>query len=315
MCATPPLHNEWQLTTGQTRSGSFKSISRFICTAPTLLLAGLNLKKWWKARRFGPNSLERSLISAYLRDEFVLHYQPIIRVRDRKVIAAEALIRWEHPESGLLPPSRFVTTLCRSCLGKDVGYWVIREACKARSSWGSHVDPHFKISVNVCGKVFVDKYIVSRIQKILQDTGISGDLLELEVTEQIDLDREPHALKNLRALQELGVTIALDDFGTGFASIKHLLDCPVDRIKIDRSFVAGIPASISHSTTCSHLIEFAHLMDIEVTAEGVETEEQLQLLENCGCTHVQGFLFSAPTEKQGFEGYLKRAVKTGSSFT
>ncbi|KZL01223.1 MULTISPECIES: EAL domain-containing protein [unclassified Pseudovibrio] len=305
MCATPSLRHHWALVPEHSITNALTYVWRFIHALPTLLLAGLNLKKWYKARQFGPTPLERSLISAYLRDEFVLHYQPIVRVTDRKLVGAEALIRWEHPESGLLPPSRFITTLCRSCLGKDVGYWVIREACKARSGWSNLVDPSFKISVNICGRMFVDQYIVSRIQKILQDTGTPGHFLELEVTERIDLDRAPHAMENMRKLQEIGISVAFDDFGTGFASMKHLLDCPVDRIKIDRSFLSGVPTSAVHSTACAHLIELAHLLDMEVTAEGVETEEQMHLLESSGCTNAQGFLFSPPAGEDGFADYLR----------
>ncbi|SDR17508.1 EAL domain-containing protein [Pseudovibrio sp. Tun.PSC04-5.I4] len=283
-------------------------IWRLASTASTLFIAGLDLKKWYQARQFGPNPLERSLIAAYLRDEFVLHYQPIVRVHDRKIVGAEALIRWEHPENGLLPPSRFITTLCRSCLGKDVGYWVLREACKARANWAYLVDPTFKISVNICGRMFTDQYLVSRIQKILTETGMSGCSLELEVTEQIDIDRAPHALNSLHQLQELGVSVALDDFGTGYASMKHLLDCQVDRIKIDRNFLSGVPHSSIHCATCTHMIELAHLLDMEVTAEGVENEEQMQLLEKSGCTNAQGYLFLQPAAEDGFVTYLRESL-------
>ncbi len=190
-------------------------------------------------------------------------------------------------------------------LGKDVGYWVIHEACKARRGWGDLVDPNFKISVNICARIFADPDIVCRIQKILKDTDTPGYFLELEVTEWIDLDRAPHAMKNLRTLQEMGLSVAFDDFGTGYASVKHLLDCPVDRLKIDRSFVSGVPHSKLHSATCAHLVELAHLLDMEVTAEGVETEEQMQLLESSGCTNAQGFLFSPATCEDGFANYLR----------
>lgn len=305
MCAAPSTPQHWALAPEPTGSNVLTYLRRFVRAFPTLALAGLNFGKWCRVRQFGPNPLERSLISAYLRDEFVLHYQPIVRVTDRKLVGAEALIRWEHPENGLLPPSRFITTLFRSCLGKDVGYWVIHEACKARRCWGNLVDPNFKISVNICGKIFADPYIVSRIQKIMQDTGTPGYFLELEVTEWIDLDRAPHAMENLHKLQEMGLSVAFDDFGTGFASVKHLLNCPVDRIKIDRSFVSGVPYSNLHSATCAHLVELAHLLDMEVTAEGVETEEQMRLLENSGCTNAQGFLFSPPACEDGFAEYLR----------
>ncbi|GHB45364.1 hypothetical protein GCM10007094_38450 [Pseudovibrio japonicus] len=305
MCAAPSARQQWALTPEPTGTNALTYLRRFVRAFPTLALAGLNFRKWHRARQLGPNPLERSLISAYLRDEFVLHYQPIVRVTDRKLVGAEALIRWEHPENGLLPPSRFISTLFRSCLGKDVGYWVIHEACKMGRSWGDLVDPDFKISVNICGKIFADPHIVSRIQKILQDTATPSHFLELEVTEWIDLDRAAHAMENMRTLQEMGLSVAFDDFGTGFASVKHLLDCPVDRIKIDRSFVSGVPHSNLHSATCAHLIELAHLLDMEVTAEGVETEEQMRLLESSGCTNAQGFLFLPPTCEDGFSEYLR----------
>lgn len=137
---------------------------------------------------------------------------------------------------------------------------------------------------------------------------MSGCSLELEVTEQIDIDRSPHALDNLRQLQDLGVSVALDDFGTGYASMKHLLDCPVDRIKIDRNFLAGVPHSNVHCTTCAHMIELAHLLDMEVTAEGVENEEQMQLLEKSGCTNAQGYLFLQPAAEDGFVTYLGESL-------
>lgn len=306
MSNTPP-HQSYVTAPTTAESCRFSSyFRRLILAAPTLMLEGLNLKKWYRARQLGPNSLERSLISAYLRDEFVLHFQPIVDVKSRTPIGAEALIRWEHPESGLLPPDRFISTLCRSCLGKDISYWVIREACKARTSWQHLVDPHFKISVNICGRILVDHNIVWQIEKILTDTGTLGDSLELEITERIDLDRAPHVAENMRKLREMGISVAFDDFGTGYASLKHLLEFPVDRIKIDRSFISEVPHSQVHTSACVHLVELAHLLDLEVTAEGVEREEQLQLLKESGCSNAQGFLFSQATTANGFESYLRK---------
>lgn len=280
-------------------------LRRFAGYLPVLARSSLTFKNFMREGHLIRSPEEHAVVTAFLRGEFVIFYQPIVSVETGDSVGAEALIRWNHPEDGVLPPARFLSALCNCYLGREVGYWVLDKACRARASWRGDVPENFRIAVNLCNEVFTDPQLVDRVEQVFKDTGLTGDSLELEITEGIDLDLVPHAEDTIKRLREMGITIAYDDFGMGYASLKHLLKCPIDRIKIDKSFVAGIPKSQVYSTACSHLVQFSRSMEIEITAEGVETDVQLRYLKEFGCTDVQGYFFSKPAPESEFLKYLQ----------
>jgi len=245
--------------------------------------------------------LESDLRHALEQNEFILYYQPQFSGDGKRLTGAEALLRWRHPRRGLVPPGDFIPVLEEVGLVVDVGDWVLRESCRQLKAWHQAKVRVPKVSVNISARQFSDGQLGTRIATILEETGLPPACLELELTESI-LMREVHeAMQILDSLKNLGLSIAVDDFGTGYSSLNYLKQFPIDVLKIDRTFVDGLPSGEQDAQIARAIIAMAHSLNLAVIAEGVETHEQLEFLREHDCDEVQGYLFGRPMPPQQFE--------------
>ncbi|MEF9899136.1 MAG: EAL domain-containing protein [Pseudomonas sp.] len=245
--------------------------------------------------------LESDLRHALEQNEFTLYYQPQFSGDGKRLTGAEALLRWRHPRRGLVPPGDFIPVIEELGLVVDVGDWVLKEACRQLKTWHQAKLRVPKVSVNISARQFSDGQLGERIATILKDTGLPPACLELELTESI-LMREVHeAMMILDSLKKLGLSIAVDDFGTGYSSLNYLKQFPIDVLKIDRTFVDGLPEGEQDAQIARAIIAMAHSLNLAVIAEGVETHEQLEFLREHDCDEVQGYLFGRPMPANQFE--------------
>ncbi|MGY4492778.1 bifunctional diguanylate cyclase/phosphodiesterase [Pseudomonas sp. TE3610] len=244
--------------------------------------------------------LETDLRLAVKNHEFVLHYQPRYRLRGMEIVSVEALIRWQHPIHGLLGPDTFIPLAEQTGLIVPIGRWVLREACEAARQWPVSV----MISVNLSPAQFTHGDVVRDVRDVLVQTQLPAQRLELEVTENVMMNDIENALGTLTALKELGVKLNMDDFGTGYSSLGYLRTYPFDSLKIDKRFIAALGCTDSDRAVVQAIINLGKAMGLTVTAEGVETEQQLQALSNDHCHEVQGFFMSRPIERQALTHLL-----------
>jgi diguanylate cyclase (GGDEF)-like protein/PAS domain S-box-containing protein len=256
--------------------------------------------------------LDLELRRAFAHEEFELHYQPQVRLCDGTVIGAEALLRWRHPERGLVDPHAFIEALAGNTLAIEVGRWVLVTACAQAADWRRRGFPINRIAVNLFPKQLHHASLIADVETALSSSGLPPDLLELEITENIALNHE-EAAKPLAQLREQGVKIAFDDFGTGYASLRYLTMFPVSRIKIDRSFVLDIASGAKSATIVRSLIGMAQSLGLEVIAEGVETVAQAEFLAKERCEEAQGFLYGKPLAAADFVVYLSVANLVGTA--
>lgn len=239
-------------------------------------------------------ALEADLRRALEQEEFVMHYQPQIELKSNRVTGVEGLIRWQHPTRGLVSPADFIPLLEKSGLIVPVGEWVMREACKAHRNWRELGFNDIRVSINVSAAQFSDVDLLSKVHCALRDGQMPYQALELEITENI-LMRDPFsAAEVLEAIHALGVRIAIDDFGTGYSSLAYLKRFPLDALKIDQTFVRDIMNDASDAAIVEASVSLAHKLDLEVVAEGVESEQQMEFLRAQGCDYVQGYYFGRP---------------------
>jgi EAL domain-containing protein (putative c-di-GMP-specific phosphodiesterase class I) len=234
--------------------------------------------------------METDLRRGLERNEFLVGYQPIVAIGSRKLAGFEALLRWRHPGRGLVLPADFVEVAEETGLIVPLGLWILREACRHASGWRARFGVDLPVSVNLSGRQLTEPDVVEHVARILEETGLPGRLLGLEVTESVLMDNLDSAAQKLRRLKDLGVRIAIDDFGTGYSSMSLLHRFPIDVLKLDRSFVARIPGP--GSPTVRALVALAHNLGMEVVAEGVETAAQRESLAGLECAFGQGHLFS-----------------------
>jgi len=254
--------------------------------------------------------IEGDLRLALERNEFLLHYQPKINLRSGQIVGMEALIRWNHPELGMVSPARFISLAEETGLILPIGSWVIRTACAQARAWQEAGLGNLRVSVNLSVRQFVQKDLVSSIAKVLQETGLNADFLELEPTESLVMTDVEHAIGILRELKDLGVHLSIDDFGTGYSSLSYLKKFPIDVLKIDKSFVRDITVDADDAAITVSIISLAHSLKLHVIAEGVETEEQLSYLRQHGCDEMQGYLFSPPVPAERFAELLQEKNDT-----
>ncbi|GAO91504.1 sensory box/GGDEF domain/EAL domain-containing protein [Pseudomonas syringae pv. actinidiae] len=245
--------------------------------------------------------LESDLRHALEQQEFTLYYQPQFSSDGKRLTGAEALLRWRHPRRGLVPPNDFIPVLEELGLVVEVGDWVLTEACRQLKHWHQAKVRVPKVSVNISARQFSDGQLGKRIAHILEQTGLSPACLELELTESILMREVNEAMQILDGLKNLGLSIAVDDFGTGYSSLNYLKQFPIDVLKIDRTFVDGLPSGEQDAQIARAIIAMAHSLNLSVIAEGVETHEQLEFLREHGCDEVQGFLFGRPMPPSQFE--------------
>jgi diguanylate cyclase (GGDEF)-like protein/PAS domain S-box-containing protein len=239
-------------------------------------------------------ALESDLRRALGKDELRVHYQPVVDARTGRVAGHEALVRWQHPERGLVPPAEFIPLAEETGMILKLGEWVLREACRWATFIG--VERGLQIAVNLSARQFNDPKLVQIVAAALHETGLPARLLELEITETTAMQHTDIALGTLQRLKQLGVSVAIDDFGTGHSSLSYLKRFPVDRLKVDRSFTAEVPGDADQCAIVSAIVALAHALDIQVVGEGVETEAQREFLRNCGCDYLQGYLLGKPLD-------------------
>lgn len=250
--------------------------------------------------------LTGELHRALLHHEFVLHYQPQIDLRDGRIFGAEALVRWQHPVEGLIPPGRFITLAEHSGHIVPLGEWVLNEACLQARRWLNQGLSALVMTVNLSALQFKRGNVLEMVSAALARSNLPASCLELELTESILLQDMEATMRTLHGLKALGVKLSIDDFGTGYSSLSYLKQLDVDKLKIDQSFVMDIQAGGDRNSIVTAIIQLGHILKLEVIAEGVETEAQLEYLRAAGCDAAQGYLLSPPVEAPRFAELLRR---------
>ena len=236
--------------------------------------------------------LENDLHRACARGEFVLHYQPLVSVRSGRITAMEALLRWYHPEEGLISPNEFIPQLEELGLMVEVGNWVLKTACLQNVVWQQEGLRKVRMTVNVSSQQLYRGNLVDAVERTLRETGLEPKWLELELTESLTLDDSETTVRIMRDLRRIGVSISLDDFGTGWSSLSYLRRFPIDRIKIDRSFMRDVASEPAAKAVVNGILNLGRNLGVDCVAEGVETRQQLDYLQRQKCAEMQGFLYS-----------------------
>jgi diguanylate cyclase (GGDEF)-like protein len=256
-------------------------------------------------------SLENRLRQALQNEQLVLYYQPLIDLRSERIVGAEALLRWLHPELGLLSPGDFIPLAEVLGLIMPIGQWVLNASCEQLREWHDTGYPDFRVAVNVSTRQFQQPDFVGGVIQALEGSGISPESLELEITEPSVMRDPEGSIARLQDLKKRNVGLSLDDFGTGFASLNYLGLFPIHRIKLDGSFVRELPRNSNHCAIARAVIAMAHALRLSIAAEGVETPEQLAFLRDAGCDEAQGYLFSRPLPAPEFRALLERKTRAG----
>ncbi len=242
--------------------------------------------------------------------QFVLHYQPKVNSRDGRIVGVEALIRWKHPQRGIVAPSVFIPLLEESGMILDVGSWVLRQAADDFCRWTRQGLAPLRIAVNVSPHQLKQKNFIAELEKALRMGEVGHAGIDIEVTEGVLMEDLAMCIQKLHSVRELGVRVAIDDFGTGYSSLRYLACLPIDALKIDRSFVSMVTESPNDLAIVSAIIVLAHGLNLDVIAEGVETEEQRKFLRLLRCDQMQGFLFSKPVAGDVIEKMLGSGANT-----
>lgn len=251
--------------------------------------------------------LKKSLYTALRREEFQVYYQPQVSLTTDKIVGAEALVRWKHPEKGLLPPTEFIPVAEETGFIIPLGEWILQTACKHLKSWQNDGFSGLRVAVNLSPRQFHQPELSTRVAEILEKTGLEPNSLELELTESLMIEDTESAIATLTQLKKLGISISIDDFGTGYSSLSYLTQYPFDILKIDRSFIRNITDRSRNATIVKAIIEMAHSLSLEVIAEGVETELEKDFIKRYKCDYMQGYLFSRPLPETDFEQLLKQS--------
>lgn len=309
-----PLHVGASIGVAQTRTQGFDAGELIRCADIALYQAKADGKNTWRYFAAEMNQqiqyrrqLENDLRRALRNQEFELHYQPRYRLSDRRIVAVEALLRWQHPQEGLLGPDTFIPLAEQSDIIVALGRWVLREACRTAHDWPADI----LVSVNLSPAQFLRSDVVADVREILLETAFSAQRLELEITENVMLNDIEGALGTMLSLKELGVRLNMDDFGTGYSSLGYLRTYPFDSIKIDKRFISGLNNNNgSDRAVVQAIINLGEAMGLTVTAEGVESEQQLKALENDRCHEVQGYFMSRPLDSAGLEALLHQTSQS-----
>jgi diguanylate cyclase (GGDEF)-like protein len=257
------------------------------------------------AEAFGRMRLEQELRKAVEHGEFTLWYQPVVDLRSRFATGAEALVRWDHPDRGLVSPAEFIQLCEESGLIVPLGEWSLRSVCAQAKRWEESGFSGLKVSVNLSARQLRQRGITGMIQDILHETGARADQLTIELTESLLMEQGGVVERRLRELAEMGIQLAIDDFGTGYSSLGYLKNFPVSTLKIDRTFIVDVATNKDAAAITTAIIALAKAMDLEVVAEGVETREQAEFLRWKGCQKAQGYLLGRPAPVQMFTEYLR----------
>jgi EAL domain-containing protein (putative c-di-GMP-specific phosphodiesterase class I) len=257
--------------------------------------------------------LESELRRAIKHDEFRLHYQPVVEVQSERISGFEALVRWAHPERGLLGPSEFIALAEETGLIRPIGRWVLTEAARQASAWQSKFAHRLTMAVNLSAKELASLELVPEVRKTLGDSGLRPETLVLEITERVLMADTALTMSRLRDLQGLGLRLSVDDFGTGFSSLSYLRSFPIDVLKIAKPFLDGIPAGEQETALARGIVELGHNLDLEIVAEGIEQPEQWPAIKEMGCDLAQGFLFARPQSPERIETLLSTIAVTDTA--
>ena len=247
--------------------------------------------------------LESELRTAVKKDQFMVYYQPIVSVKDGRIVAAEALLRWNHPKNGFISPMDFIPIAEEIGLISNMGEWILREACRQNKEWQDAGYQPILMKVNFSSRQFKDHNLAKLVKRVIEETGMPFQFLDVEITESIAMEKS--SIKILNQLTDIGVKTSIDDFGTGYSSLGALRKFPINTIKIDRSFINDISDDINAKAIINAIIAMAHSLKMEVVAEGVETEEQLAFLQSEKCEMIQGYLYSPPVPEEEFRKLLE----------
>jgi len=249
--------------------------------------------------------LEQSLCKALERNEIVIYYQPKVNVLTKTITGMEALIRWNHPEKGMIPPAQFIPLAEETGIINQIGEWVLIESCKQTKKWIDMGFPHMRVSVNLSIRQFYGNNVVKLVKKALEISGLEAGCLELEITEGFLIKNTKYVISILQEVRDMGVYISIDDFGMGYSSFRRLKELPIQVLKIDKSFITDISKEKINSSIVKAIIELAHSMSLKVVAEGVETIQEFHTLEFLDCDEIQGYLFSKPLPVDKFEELIR----------
>lgn len=255
-------------------------------------------------------SLESGLRRAIERGELILHYQPKVDAKSTRITGAEALVRWRHPELGLVSPVHFIPLAEETGLIVPLSKWVLREACMQNLAWQQKGLPPMRIAINLSARQFTDDNLAVETSRVLREIGMDPSLLEIEITESMMMYNTDRTIQLLSELRQMGISVAIDDFGVGYSSLSHLKHFPLDIIKIDRSFIKDVPSDLADAAIADAIIAMAKRMQIKVVAEGVETLPQLVFLRERGCDEIQGFYFSKPLPAEEFFTFVSTHLTT-----
>jgi EAL domain-containing protein (putative c-di-GMP-specific phosphodiesterase class I) len=249
--------------------------------------------------------LEMGLRHAVEREEMVLFYQPQTSSRTGEIVGVEALVRWRHPEMGIVPPTNFIPLAEETGLIIPIGKWILEQACRQGKIWADR-GHDLRMSVNISARQFEQNDLGAMIEAITRETGFDARMLDVELTESAMMSRGDAAISLMAGLKDLGVQLAVDDFGTGYSSLSYLRHFPLDILKVDRSFVRGIESNEVDIAIIRAVVDLAHAIGLTVVAEGVETKTQSALLQELGCDVLQGYLFSPPLPVDDIDRLLAR---------
>ena len=252
-------------------------------------------------------NLKRDLRTGLEKEEFYLHYQPKIRLKDKKIVSLEALIRWRHPDLGIISPEEFIPIAEETYLIRDIGYWVLNEVLKQITRWKNNISKEIKVSINLSPLELSNPNAIKNMEAIFKNYNLKEELIEFEITENVFLDKKYNFVNILNQLKARGFTIALDDFGSGYSSLNYLSYLPIDNLKIDKSFIDDLEMEKNQLLT-QLIIRLSHSLKFDVIAEGVESKEQLVLLEKLNCDQVQGYYFHEALSPQKIEELLKNDI-------
>ena len=253
-------------------------------------------------------TLEHSLRNALVNDELVVYYQPRVDISSRRILGMEALVRWIHPQLGLVSPAQFIPLAEETGLIGPIGEWVLREACRQNREWRDMGHPDIRVSVNLSPLQFRQSDLAERICEVLEETQLPASGLEVEVTESMLMHDPKATIAALEKIKSAGITISIDDFGTGYSSLSYLKQFPINALKIDRSFVRDITTNSDDAAIATAIILMGNSLKLEVIAEGVETESQMAFLQVLQCDEIQGYLISPPVPSQKAERLLAAQI-------
>ena len=257
-------------------------------------------------------ALENDLRQAIVRREFLLQYQPKLDLATNRIVSVEALVRWQHPQRGIIPPVEFIGLTEETGMIMELGALVIEEACLQFKRWQTAGIMLESIAVNLSPVQFRRNDLVEHIAEILANTSVSPECLELEITEGVVMHNEEKSIQTMKNLKSLGISLSMDDFGVGYSSLSHLTRFPIDRLKIDQSFITDLPQNVEKAAVVRAIVAMAHSLNLVTVAEGVETAEQERFMRTVGCDQFQGYFLSRPVAAIEIEALITKFYSLAS---